>query len=362
MSNEQDNNSATEKKVIDLSIKLLLILILVAWSVMIIFPFLTPILWGIILAITLFPLYHSFQKLLKGKKALASSIITILLLGLLLVPSVIMISSIVDEVKELKTALHDKTLVVPPPNAKVAEWPLVGKKLYTAWSSLSTNLESTLLTYKEQILEAGKDFAAALRSVISNILMFSLSIIIMGILMVYSKSSEESTSLLGKRLFGDRSEEYSKLVVQTIRNVAKGILGVAFIQFVIMGICFILAGVPFAGLWALVVFLFALVQLPGAIVAIPVIVYIYSVKEPVPATIWAVIILICGLSDNVLKPLLMGKGAPVPMLVIFIGAIGGFILSGFIGLFTGAIVLSLGYKLTGQWMHNYKSQAIPDNA
>ena len=174
----------------------------------------------------------------------------------------------------------------------------------------------------------------------------------MGVLFAYSDSSEKSVSLFAKRLLGTRSDEYTKVVIQTVRNVAKGILGVAFIQFVIMGICFVLAGVPFAGVWALLVFVLALVQLPGALVAIPVIIYIYSVKEPLPATIWAVIILICGLSDNVLKPLLMGKGAPVPMMVIFLGALGGFMLSGFIGLFTGAIVLSLTYKLAGMWMQN----------
>ena len=146
------------------------------------------------------------------------------------------------------------------------------------------------------------------------------------------------------------SDEYTNVVILTVRNVSKGILGVAFIQFLIMGICFVLAGVPFAGLWAILVFLLALIQLPAALVAIPVVIYIYSVKEPFPATLWAVLITIAGLSDNVLKPMLMGKGAPVPMLVIFLGAIGGFILSGFIGLFTGSIVLSLCYKLFGLWV------------
>ncbi len=177
----------------------------------------------------------------------------------------------------------------------------------------------------------------------------------MGALFAYADSVKKAIGIFMKKLLGNNSQEYTIVVVQTVRNVAKGILGVAFIQFVIMGICFVLAGVPFAGVWALLVFVLALVQLPGALVAIPVIVYIYSVKEPLPATIWAVIILICGLSDNVLKPLLMGKGAPVPMLVIFIGALGGFMLSGFIGLFTGAIVLSLTYKLAGMWMQNNDS-------
>ena len=353
--NELENNLSWEKRNIDFSIKLILILVLIAWCAMIILPFAAPVLWGAILAVTIFPMYKRLLKLLKGEKAFASSTVTIILLCILLIPAILMIAAIVDEAQELKTAFVNKTLLVPPPNAKVAQWPLIGKKIYEAWSSLSTNLESALVTYRDQILVATQKIVGAMRSVFSNILMFSFSIIISGVLLAYSDESEKSTSALAKRLVGNKSEEFSKLVVQTIRNVSKGILGVAFIQFIIMGLCFMLAGVPLAGLWALLVFLLALVQLPGALVAIPVIIYIYSVKEPFPATIWAVIILICGLSDNVLKPLLMGKGAPVPMIVIFLGAIGGFVLSGFIGLFTGAIVLSLGYKLAGLWLQGAQS-------
>jgi predicted PurR-regulated permease PerM len=281
--------------------------------------------------------------------------ITIVLLCIILVPSIFMITSIISEIKGLKEAMDSKTLVIPPPNAKVADWPIVGKKFYNAWSLLNSNLESGLVKYKTQIVSGTQKFVGAMRGLFSNIMMFSLSIIIMGVLFAYADSVKKAIGLFMKKLLGNNSQEYTIVVIQTVRNVAKGILGVAFIQFVIMGICFVLAGVPFAGVWALLVFVLALVQLPGALVAIPVIVYIYSVKEPLPATIWAVIILICGLSDNVLKPLLMGKGAPVPMLVIFIGALGGFMLSGFIGLFTGAIVLSLTYKLAGLWMQNNDS-------
>ena len=276
--------------------------------------------------------------------------ITILLLCILLIPAILMISSIINELKELKTALDNDTLIIPAPNPKVAQWPLVGQKIYDAWSLLNSNLESALVTYHEQILIISQKLVSSMRDVFSNIMMFTGSIIISGIFMAYSEESQKSTSALARRLLGNKGDEFSMVVIQTIRNVSKGILGVAFIQFIIMGVCFLLAGVPFAGIWALVVFLLALVQLPGAIVAIPVVIYLYSVREPLPATLWAVVILICGLSDNVLKPLLMGKGAPVPMLVIFLGALGGFILSGFIGLFTGAIVLSLAYKLAGLWL------------
>jgi predicted PurR-regulated permease PerM len=139
------------------------------------------------------------------------------------------------------------------------------------------------------------------------------------------------------------------MIALTIRNVAKGILGVAFIQFALIGATLILAKVPFAGLWALAALLLAIVQLPVGIVAIPVVIYLFTAREPLPAILWSVPIILFSLLDNILKPVLMGKGAPVPMLVIFLGAIGGMIMSGFVGLFTGAIVLSIGYKMVTTW-------------
>lgn len=165
-----------------------------------------------------------------------------------------------------------------------------------------------------------------------------------------TEKTEKSALRLSTRLAGDMGPELTSVIIQTVRNVAKGIIGVAFIQFVLMGCAFLFAGVPLAGVWALVVLMLALIQLPTILVALPVIIYLYSAKEPLPATLWSAVILLAGLSDNVLKPLLMGKGAPVPMLVIFLGAIGGFILSGFLGMFTGAIILSVGYKLMGMWL------------
>ena len=132
--------------------------------------------------------------------------------------------------------------------------------------------------------------------------------------------------------------------------MAKGILGVAFFQFLTAGTVFMLAGVPLAGLWAFAVLIFAILQLPSVIVILPVIIYLFSVKALMPAILWTIALLVIGLSDNVLKPLLMGKGSTVPMLVIFLGAIGGFIFSGLIGLFTGAMVLSVGYNLMVHWV------------
>jgi predicted PurR-regulated permease PerM len=125
---------------------------------------------------------------------------------------------------------------------------------------------------------------------------------------------------------------------------------VAFIQSFVIGIGFLLAGVPYAGLWTLLVFMLAILQIPPTLVVIPVIIYLFSILNPTPAILWSIFLMAGAISDNILKPILLGKGAPVPMLVIFIGVIGGFMLSGFIGLFTGAIVMSLGYKLFEAWL------------
>lgn len=356
MNKLSDNNSVSERKVIDISLKLIIVLLLVPWCAMIVLPFVTVLLWSMILAITLFPLFDSMCKLLNGKKTLAAVLLSLSMLIVLLVPVALLLSSIAAEVQVLAEAYRNDALRVPPPDARVADWPLIGPKLYAAWTSLNTNLEAFLMDHKDQLRVLGSKIAHSLMGVVSNTLMFTAAIIIAGVFMAITDHAEKSTVVLFRRLAGDKSQELMSVVIQTIRNVAKGIIGVAFIQFAIMGIVFVLAGVPFAGVWALLVLILALVQLPATIVAVPVIIYIFSVKEPMAATLWTVLILLAGLSDNVLKPYLMGKGAPVPMLVIFLGSIGGFMLSGFIGLFTGAIILSLGYKLGGMWLEEEQEQ------
>jgi predicted PurR-regulated permease PerM len=339
-----------EKQSIDLTIKLLLIVFLLAWCVMIILPFLIPILWGSIMAITLYPVYTRLLRILKGRKGLASSIITAILLIILIVPFVWLVSSVVGSASDLLKALRENTLVIPPPNPKVANWYLIGEPLYNGWKSLNMNLEATILKYSPQLITVGDKFLGVVRSVASNFVLLLLSMVISGIFLANTEKSHQSAIGFANRLAGKGGEEFIQMIVLTIRNVAKGILGVAFIQFVLMGAVLIAANVPLAGLWALCVLMFAIVQLPVGIIAIPVIIYLYSAREPLPATLWSVLLLVFALLDNVLKPWLMGKGAPVPMLVIFLGAIGGMIMSGLIGLFTGAIVLSIGYKLTQIWL------------
>ena len=193
--------------------------------------------------------------------------------------------------------------------------------------------------------------AKGLLSAASGGIQIMLALIIAGILLTFKGAGEEIRKFF-RKIAGDKGDEFADVTMKTVGNVVKGVSGVAMILAILHGILFMMASIPYAGIWHEVIFILAVLQLPVIFVTLPVVIYMFAVKEPVPAIIWTILLLIAGLSDNVLKPILLGKGAVVPMLVIFIGVIGGFILSGFIGLFTGAIVMSIGYKLFVGWINS----------
>jgi len=182
-----------------------------------------------------------------------------------------------------------------------------------------------------------------------TVLQFALSIVVAGVLLANAQVAYDVTCSLFNRLFGAKGPEFQQLIGATIRSVTSGILGVAFIQSVLAGLGFLVAGLPGAGLWA-VTFLIAAVLQVGVLVLIPAVIYMFAISSTTKAVIFLVWCVVVALVDNFLKPLLLGRGVAVPMAVVFLGAIGGFVALGLIGLFVGAIVLSVGYKLFLAWL------------
>ncbi len=217
------------------------------------------------------------------------------------------------------------------------------------WQSAYVNLEQLVIKYQDQLLGVGKKIGMGILSAAGGVVQIIASLIIAGILLFIGGTGEALRKFF-RKVAGDKGDEFADITMKTVGNVVKGILGVALILALLNGIIFMLAGVPYAGIWTLLVFVLGVLQLPLFFITVPVIIYMFATKELMPAILWTVLLLVAGLSDNILKPILLGKGAPVPMLVIFIGVIGGFIFSGFIGLFTGAIVMSIGYKLFVAWI------------
>jgi len=342
--------------VIHYTLQLLALALLLISCYNIIAPFITLLIWASVLAITLYPLQKIMVDKLRGRNGWAATIITILMLSILIVPAVWLLLSTVSELKELATLYRAGEFTIPPPTESVKTWPLIGRKAYDIWAAASSNLTALITDHSDQVKIIALKFLDLLASTGKGILLFTLAVVASGVLLAFAKPSGEFVKSLFTKLLGNMGAEMTSLAEVTVRNVAKGILGVAFIQSMLAGIGFVLAGIPLAGLWIVVCLILAIIQLGILPVSIGVIIYIWghgSTTTAVLLTIWMVIV---GVSDNILKPIMLGKGAPVPMLVVFIGAIGGFMSKGFIGLFTGAIILSVGYKLLQAWL-NTKQEA-----
>jgi predicted PurR-regulated permease PerM len=221
--------------------------------------------------------------------------------------------------------------------------------VYQLWLEASQNLGEILTKYSGQLIKIGNLFVEQILGIGGSILQLIAATIIAGALLLVKGTGDFSRAFI-RKVAGVKGDEFLEVTQKTVNNVVKGVFGVALIQSTLIGIGFLLAGVPYAGLWTLLVLIIAILQMPAIIIVLPVIIYLFSEMNVGPAVLWTIYLLLAGASDNVLKPILLGKGAPVPMLVIFLGVLGGFIASGFLGLFTGAIILSIGYKLLMSWI------------
>lgn len=345
------------RNIVDIVLQLGVLGLMLAWCFQILGPFINPVLWGMIIAVALDPVYQWIHKRTGRKAGLTSFILTVILVAIVAVPSYFVFKSAFVGLKEIKTMYENDEIKVGQPSESIKEWPLIGERSYDFWMKASKDFEGIVIQYQEEIVEGAKYIFSALAGSGAGILGVILSLIIAGVLLA-TKGTRDAANSIFSRLAGSFGLEFARITEQTIQSVVKGVLGVAVIQAGLIGIGMFIAGVPFAGLWTLLVLILAIVQLPATIVVIPVIIYLFNSGDTSTgmAIFWTVYLLAAGISDNVLKPILLGKGAAVPMLVIFLGAIGGFMAFGFIGLFVGAIVLSIMYRLFITWLESEENQ------
>ena len=319
--------------------------LLIVLSYLILKPFLFVVMWGIIIAVGIYPLFKKFAALLGNRKKLASTIITLFALALLIVPSYYLMESAIGGIQNLAAELEEGTFKVPPPSENIIEWPIVGKPVYEVWKLASVNIEAAIKAFKPQIKEFASNILSGILGLGSTVLLSLISIIIAGALLVKADSAEIAARKAFKILIGKKGEGFTELAGATIRSVVQGVLGVAIIQSVVSGIVMLIFNIPLAGLWALIVLFFAIIQLPPLIILLPISIYSFSILDTTSAIIFLVLSIIISMSDAFLKPIFLGRGVDVPTLVILLGAIGGMMLAGVIGLFVGAVVLALAYKV-----------------
>jgi len=351
--NSTDNQSKNYVNIaIDLILKVGILFLVILLCFKILKPFLGMLIWGLIIAIILFPVYFRLRGLLGKRNKLSSIILTIVALSILTLPSIWLVNQLVEGVKILAGNIQAGDLNIPVPSESVVDWPIIGEWLYDHWLQLSENKEESLRGFMPQILAWGEKTLGTLANTGLGVLQFAASIIIAGIFLIFFEKGSESSRKIFQKLVGERGGEFLKISLQTIRNVAIGVLGVAVIQTTLMGLGLILANVPLAAVWIVLILVMTIAQIPVLLFNIPLIIYLFAFMDPLPAVLWTLYFLVMGMIDNILKPMLMGKGSDVPMLVIFLGALGGFMAFGFIGLFLGSIVLSLAYKLYLTWVNS----------
>jgi predicted PurR-regulated permease PerM len=338
-----------KRRALDVFIHVGLVVLLATACVAILRPFLPLIAWGIIIAIATFPAYKKLRSWLGGRGSLASVLCTLAFLALLIVPVILLAQTMVGGIETMTAHIKDGTLSVPPPPDRIATWPIIGPSLYNTWNMAATNLTGLLKSMGPQLKPVVSWLFSASAGLGLTVLQFILSIIVAGVLLGNASGAAAMTRSLANRLFGSQGPEFEELAGATIRSVVNGIIGVAVIQTVAAGLGFLVVGIPGAGLWTLI-FLIAAILQAGTIVLIPAVVYVFAIASTTKAVVFLIWCIVVGISDNLLKPLLLGRGVAVPIAVIFLGAIGGFIAVGIIGLFIGAVVLSVGYKLFLAWL------------
>jgi len=355
------------REITDTFIRIGLILLLAVACVQVVQPFVGLILWALILAIALYPLQRSVAGRLGGRQGLAATLIVLVGIVGIGTPTVMLGGSFAGHVHELYGKFQEDALTLPKPAPAVAEWPLVGKRLYTTWTAAAEDLPTYVAQNKAQLQNIALKALSTAANTAGSVAAFLASLIVAAIMMAYAESGSAALERIFCRLTDrERGPRLQRLSTATVRSVATGVIGVAFIQALLLGIGFLMAGVPAAGVLAFVVMLVGILQLPALIVSLPVIGYLWWAGDGSTTSnaVWTVYLIIAGMADNVLKPVLLGRGVESPMVVILIGAIGGMVWSGIIGLFVGAVLLAVGYQLFMEWVDkpNEEPPAASDTA
>jgi predicted PurR-regulated permease PerM len=346
---------------IQLAIRLGLLAFLVYWTFVLIRPFVPILAWSIVLAVALYPVFNLLSRLLGGRPRLAAAILTVINLGIVIGPATWLGLSAVEGVKDLAADLGAGNLVVPSPPNGVKDLPVIGPQFFELWNQASNNIRAAL----REVAPHLKPLAGTMLSLAGDAgvgtLKFLLSVALAGFLFPYGSQLVAAGRGFLYRIVPEQSEHFLELAGMTIRAVSQGVIGVAIIQSLLAGIGFKLAGIPGAGLLAFAVMLLAIVQIGAAIVLFPVIIWIWIDKDFTTALLLTLFLVVVGILDNVLKPLVMGRGLTTPTLVILIGVIGGTLAHGIVGLFIGPIILSLAWELTVAWIRADRTDgALPN--
>jgi predicted PurR-regulated permease PerM len=348
-------------EIIQQAVRLALLGFLLYWSFVLVQPFIPMLAWSIVLTVALYPAYNWLAIHLGARPKLAASIVTGISLLIIIGPVTWLGVGLIEGLQDFAEQLGAGTLAIPSPPEGVKEWPIAGAQIYGLWDQASSNLGAALRQVAPHLKPLAGPVLAFAGSAGIGTLKFILSVALSGFLFLYGPGLIEGIRRMQARVVTQRNEDFVGLAGLTIRTVSQGVIGVAVLQSLLAGIGLKLAGVPHAGVLAFAVLVLAILQIGSAIVLFPVIIWIWATKDFAVALPLTIYLLVVGLADNIVKPLLMGRGLSTPMLVIFIGVLGGMIAHGILGLFVGPIILAVAWQLMIAWIREERTEtARPD--
>jgi predicted PurR-regulated permease PerM len=340
----------TGEEVIQIAIRLALLALLVLWSFILLRPFISILVWSVVLAVALYPAYDWLSEHLGRRPGVAAAIVTLVVLAVFLGPATWIGFGLVEGLRNISDQLTSGDLTIPTPPDGVKDWPVIGEPLFKFWKMSSVNLEAAFRELAPHLKPLAGPILAIAGSAGTGTLKFLTSVVISGFLFPHGPRLAAASRRALTRIVPDRSESFLALAGATIRTVLQGVIGIAALQAVLAGIVLKIAGVPNAGVLAFAILVLGIVQIGSLPILLPVVVWIWTVKDVGAAVLITIFLVLVGISDNALRPLLMGRGLSTPVLVIFIGVLGGTLAHGIVGLFIGPVILAVAWELMMAWI------------
>jgi predicted PurR-regulated permease PerM len=319
-------------------------------SLVLVSPFISIVIWSVVLTVALYPVYEWMALQLRGYRRLAAFLITILSLLIVIGPAAWLALGLIESLRMISERLDFSTLTIPPPSNSLKEWPLIGDAIYQFWDLASTNFQAALAKIMPQLKPLGSSLLRTGADTGIGIVKFLASIIISGFLFVPAPSLVDAAKTVSRRLNSKRGEEFVIQAGATIRAVSRGVIGISVLQALLAGIGLMVAGIPQASLITFAILICGIIQIGPSIILIPVIIWSWTAMETTSALLFTAYMIPVNLIDNFLRPIIMGRGLKTPMLVILIGVLGGTLAYGITGLFLGPIVLAVLWELLVPWI------------
>lgn len=342
-------SGARGEDVIQIAIRLGLLALLIYWSFVLLEPFIPILAWTVVLVVSLYPIFLRLSDHLGHRPRIAAALMTLVMLAVFLGPATWLGLGLVDGLRSISDQLTSGDLTIPSPAAKVRDWPLIGTTLYEFWTMASDNLQAALRLLAPYLKPLAGPVLTIAGSAGTGTLKFLVAVIIAGFLFPSGPQLVASIETLLTRIVPRRGGDFLALAGATIRTVAQGVIGIAVVQALLAGIVLKIAGVPHANVLAFAVLVLGIIQIGSTPIFIPIVIWVWSTKDIGASVLITILLALVAISDNALKPLVMGRGLSTPVLVIFIGVLGGTLAHGLLGLFVGPIVLAVAWELLMAW-------------